>query len=72
MRCCLRDVGSSLLPDASEKIGGIQHHSGSDHDYFVEAFILVMVPHDEIPSVICGHWGCRKKNDKLEAQNALR
>lgn len=68
----LGTVGISLLPDAPGKIEGIQFHSGSDPDYFVEAFIVVMVPHDEIASVICGQQGCREKNDKLEAQNALR
>lgn len=36
-------------------------HSGSDPAYFIEAFIVVIVPHDEIPSVICGQQGCRKK-----------
>lgn len=51
---------------------GIHIHSGSDPDYFVEAFIVVMEPHGETPSVICGQWGCRKKNDKLEAQDAVR
>lgn len=68
----LGTVSTSLLPDAPRKIEGIQFHSGSDPDNFVEAFIVVMVPHDEIPSVICGQWGCREKNDKLEAQNVLR
>lgn len=68
----LGTVGISLLPDAPGKIEGIQFHAGSDPDYFVEAFIVVMVPHDEIASVICGQQGCREKNDKLEAQNALR
>lgn len=47
-------MGSSLLPYASVNVEGIQYHSGSDPDYFFEAFIVVMVPHDEIPSVICG------------------
>lgn len=54
------------------KTAGIQHLSGSDPDYFVEAFFVVMEPHDETPSVICGQWGCRKKNDKLETQDAVR